>query len=623
MCGICGIVNESNKSVLKKMTDVIEHRGPDDHGFYIDDHACIGNRRLSIIDLAGGHQPIANEDGNIWITFNGEIYNFQELRKTLEHKHKFSTNTDTEVIIHLYEEFGEDCVKKLRGMFAFAIWDNKKKLLLLARDRLGKKPLYYTRVGDKFLFASEIKSLLQYPELKREVDKQALDYYISLHYVPGPLTLFKGIKKLLPGHIAIYNKNKLHVKKYWDLEFQPNDKSDEYFFKKFWNLLEESVKLRLISEVPLGVYLSGGLDSNAVLAIMSQINKDNGNEGEIETFTIGFNDPNYGELEYGKISSDYFGTNHHEVVLENDSIKILPEIAWHYDEPQHNVASIPIYMLSKAAKKHVTVVLTGEGGDELLAGYTQYKKINKFGKITIPTPLKKVSGKLSKGSQKITRYFKFFSGAGELDKNFLFFMADFDEYDKSEILSEEYSHWLKGRKTVSHLIKYYLAKQKTDTISRVLYLDTKVSLPDDMLMKLDKMTMAHSIESRAPILDHVFAEFCATIPIRLKLKSNISKFIMRKVLEGKVPDAIVDKRKTGLTIPKVSWLDEIKEIIPQIFSEQSIKKRGYFNNNILKVINNYNKNSQRVWSLLMLEIWHRIFIDRDKPQPIRNIDKLL
>ncbi len=623
MCGICGIVNLSDKNLIKKMADVIEHRGPNDQGFYIDENVSLGNRRLSIIDLSGGHQPLSNENATVWITFNGEIYNFQELRKELEGKHKFSTNSDTEVIVHLYEEFGEDCVKKLRGMFAFAIWDSKKKSLLLARDRLGKKPLYYAKVGGKFLFASEIKSILQYPEIKREANKHAVNYYISLHYVPGPLTLFNGIKKLLPGHIAIYKENKLSVKKYWDLKFAPDDKSDEYYFKKFWSLLTESVKMRLISDVPLGVYLSGGLDSNAILSIMNQINKETGDSESIKTFTVGFDDPNFGELDFGRISADYFGTDHRELVLKNDSIKILPEIVWHYDEPVANTASIPVYLLSKITKKYVTVVLTGEGGDELLAGYAQYKKIRKLENLFLPEQLKKVSERLTKVTKKFSRYFKYISAVGELDKNFLFFVADFDDQDKNEILSEEFSHWLEGKEQISQFVRSYLNKQKADTISKVLYLDVKMSLPDDMLMKLDKMTMAHSIESRTPLLDHFLAEFCATIPNRLKLNANTGKLILRKTLAGKVPEVILKKPKTGFSIPKVAWLEEIKELIPQILSEESIRKRGYFNNKIINVINKPSENSQRIWSLLMLEIWHRIFIDSEKPQSVSSIDKLL
>ncbi len=623
MCGICGIVNLSDKSLLKKMTGVLEHRGPDDQGFYIDDNISLGNRRLSIIDLAGGHQPISNEDGSIWITFNGEIYNFQELRKELEGKHRFSTNSDTEVIVHLYEELGEKCVEELRGMFAFAIWDGRKKLLLLARDRLGKKPLYYAEVGDKFLFASEIKSILQFPEIKREVETQALDYYLTLRYVPGPLTLFKGIKKLMPGHIAIYSKGKLQAKKYWDVKFSPLDKSDEYFFKKFWDLFKESVRMRLISDVPLGVYLSGGLDSNAVLAAMTEINKEIGNGKKIETFTVGFDDPNYGELEYGRLSSEYFDTNPHEVKLSSDSTKILPEIVWHYDEPVTNVGSIPAYFLSEAAKKHVTVVLTGEGGDELLAGYTQYKKIKRFEKFSMPSAIKKFVANIPETNRRFSRYMKFLSAAGELDKNFIFFVGDFDNQDKKKILSQDFLNQMPSRETINQLIKSYLDQQNADTISRVLYLDIKMSLPDDMLMKLDKMTMANSIESRAPLLDHVFVEFCATIPTRLKLNGDVSKFILRKTLAGKVPQEIIDKRKTGLTIPKVGWLDEMKEIIPHIISEETLRKRGYFNDKILKVAENYNKNSPKVWSLIMLELWHRMFIDSEKPQAVSDINKLL
>jgi len=637
MCGIVGTVGFVDRGLLNRMIDVIKHRGPDDSGVFIDRNICLGIRRLSIIDVKGGHQPIHNEDETLWIIFNGEIYNFISLREELRSKgHKFYTRSDTEVIIHLYEEEGEECLKKLRGMFAFAIWDNKKRKLFLARDIFGKKPLYYIQFDGNFIFASEIKSILQHEGIKRRMNEKALYYFLTFRYVPGPMTMFEGIMKLQPGHHLVYHNNRIEIKKYWDIDFRSEDHPEQYYIKKLQELIEESVKIRLMSEVPLGAYLSGGTDSSTVVAIMSKFL-----DKPVKTFTVGFDDERFDETKYAKIVADEFSTDYHELIIGMDSIKHLPKIVWYFDEPIADPAAIPTYLLSEFAKKEVTVVLTGEGGDELFAGYEQYKIIHnskrflgKFPKRlrkAIPWLVKKspksmlnalfsYSSRL--GEQGVRRFAEYVDSMDDLSKSYLSIVSIFDQNELDELI-------LKNKYDVLEFVDGFLKNPSLNIIDRLLLIDTKVQLPDNLLMKGDRMTMAFSVEARNPLLDKKLSEFVSTTPSDLKLRGFTDKYILRKVMKKYVPKQIIKRKKQRFFVPIDIWFEgELKDIIKQLLSEEEVRKRGLFNYNyIQKIFNEYEKSklyySRQLWNLLNFELWCRIFLDGDPRNPKFDFDKLL
>lgn len=626
LCGICGIVGTSDKQLIKRMCDVIEHRGPNDSGYFVDYKICLGNRRLSIIDLGGGHQPMHNEDESIWITFNGEIYNFYELRDDLERKgHKFYTNSDTEAIVHAYEEYGEDCPKDLRGMFGFAIWDKGAKKLFLARDRLGKKPLYYTVIDDKFIFGSEIKSILQYEGVKRKVNLRALHHFLTLQYVPGPDTMFEGIYKLPQGCSLVYQNGKIKISKYWNINMQmPENGNESYYSKKTLGLLKESVKIRLMSEVPLGVYLSGGIDSSSVVALMSTVSEE-----PIKTFTVGFGH-HTDEFEYAKIVSEKFSTDHKELTVEPGAVNILPKIVWHFDEPVADPAALPTYLMSEATKKYVTVVLVGEGGDETFAGYPKYKimlLLEKYHNL-IPDLLKKkiVPKMFSYLSEKFPGYKKrkylefaseFFPILGDPSEAFLRLSAlGFNENEKGELYSDE----MKKMKFVENPMKPYF--KDNNLFKQMLSFDMKVWLCDRLLMKVDKMTMSSSIEARVPLLDHKLVEFANTLPVNLRL----NKYLFKKAMSDLLPKTILKRKKHGFSVPLGFWFEkDLKDITSEILLK--LNKKEYFKynyiQNILKKSQKF-RHDHQLWNLLIFELWHKIFIDGDNiHKPQLSIDKLL
>lgn len=609
MCGIAGFYGFEDKTLIKKMCNVIKHRGPDDFGHFTDKKICLGNRRLSIIDLKTGRQPIHNEDETAWIVFNGEIYNYKALKQELESKgHRFYTNSDTETIVHAYEEYGDECPKKLRGMFSFAIWDSEKQKLLLARDRLGIKPLYYMKTKDKFLFASEIKSILQYP-VKRRVDMKALSNYLTFTYIPAPETMFEGIKKLPPAHILVLNKGKIKISKYWDIDYSPTNFDEKYYVKKLQEVLKESVKLRLMSEVPLGAFLSGGLDSSSVVAIMSSLSD------KVKTVSAVFEgDSNYDESKYAKIVAERFQTDHHEVFLEEDYAELLPKIVWHFDEPSADPSSVAEYLISQKAKKHVTVALVGEGGDELFAGYRQYKIMSLayryhrilpgyFKNVTIP----KISSRLSKKAKRrrVMRTLEFLSGftptLGDPKKSYKHITHHFTEEEKRKIMPDSIEE---------KVIDGYF--RKNNFIRNMFLFELKVPLPDILLMNVDKMTMAHSVEARVPFLDHRLVEFSASIPFRFKLKSMKEKYILKKAMKEVLPKEILKRKKHPFAVPLIEWLETgLKDMVDDYLSKKNIEKQGHFKyNHVDKIIKTRDYN--RIWPLLFFEIWNKTYIENDK-----------
>ena len=643
MCSIFGFLGFEDKALLKRMGSVSQHRGPDQSGIYIDKNICLGHNRLSIIDLSQkGKQPMFNEDESIIIVYNGEVYNFQDINKRLN-EHSFKSRTDTETIIHAYEKFGIDCLRYFNGMFGFAIWDSNKKKLFLAVDRLGIKPVYYIKIEDKFLFASEIKSLLQYKEVKREVNENALTKYLTFRYTPDNETLFKNIKKLEPGHYLVYDtKNKtIKIKKYWDIyDLEPKDYSENYYKKLTLKLLKDAVKKRLVSDVPLGSHLSGGLDSSAIVAIMSELQK------EVETFTVEFESESfYNESKYAKIVADYFDTNHHPLKVKADASEILPKAIWHLDEPVSDPTIIAQYLISQLTKKYVTVILNGEGADEVFAGYMMYKVMNKSEKYKklLPGPAKTMLPKIiNKTPDKIlNKFFKYSSDFGEkgkerfgyylknLDnrtKSYLLLQNIFDKDEKKELYTEELKKFEDEEGLEKEFSKYFDDINKKNYINKITYMDMKTRLPYYLLHKVDKMSMAHAIEARVPFLDHRLVEFSFKIPARYKMKEG-GKYILKKAMQDKLPKEILKREKQPFLVPINKWYEEkLKEIAPQIFENSEIFKKYFDKKAVEKIYNNYDKSKfyygRQIWSLLSFALWHKIYIENDNMKnPNLDINK--
>jgi len=627
MCGIAGMFGpeaamtpDRRRGVLAEMCQVIEHRGPDDEGFHIDGGLAIGMRRLAIIDLFTGRQPITNEDGSIWIVFNGEIYNFQEIRADLLRRgHTFATGTDTEVIVHLYEDEGERCVERLRGMFAFAIWDKREHKLFMARDRVGVKPLHYCVTGDTIVFASEIKSILQHPQVNREVNLEAVSDFLTFGYVPDPASSFKGIYKLPAGHTLTFKDGRLTTRCYWDFEYHQNGTSEparpeSYYTERIRELLAESVRLRLISDVPLGAFLSGGIDSSTVVAMMAREM-----DRPVKTFSIGFTESSFDELHYARITAKHFNTEHHEFIVTPDVCNLVDEIIWHHDEPFADVSSIPTYIVSKMAREHVTVILSGDGGDEVFGGYDRYlvdRKREVFERI--PGFLRR--NLMLKASRAIPRatYGKNFLRNVSLDSDsrYVDSISYFDEDAKQGLLSADVRRWLAGRNSSDSFKQLLSVPTSSDRLDHLLYLDSKTYLPGDILTKVDRMSMAHSIEAREPLLDHKLIEFVQTIPASLKLRGSVGKHILKAAVRGLIPDEIIDRQKQGFGVPIARWFNnELRELLYDTLTDSRTRQRGYFNQSAVdEILDEHRRcrrdNSTHLWGLLTLELWHRAFIDR-------------
>lgn len=613
--------------LMKRMALTLTHRGPDDEGIYVKENIGLGHRRLSIIDLSpAGHQPMSNEDGTVWIVFNGEIYNFLELRGDLEKKgYRFRSRTDTEVLLHLYEAEGVECVQKLRGMFAFAIWDAPKRLLFLARDRLGKKPLFYWAGPTGFIFASEIKAILQDPEVKREVDPVALYHYLTYQYVPSPFCAFKGIQKLPPAHYLVCKDGKIETRRYWKLSYLPkhkveNETQRRALEEELLSRFEEAVRLRLISDVPLGAFLSGGVDSSAVVALMSRLMNQ-----PVRTFSIGFEEAAYNELPYARIIAREFKTDHTEFHVKPNALEILPKLVWHYNEPYADSSAIPTYYVSKLAREHVTVILNGDAGDENFAGYGRYSA-NTFAmryygilKLLSPGWVRFLVSKLPSGSNSYNFFWMLKRFTEELHKSpemrNLEWLCHFDNPKKEGLCTDEFKARVNGIDSQELLFERYREAEAEDFIDKALYADVMMYLPDDLLVKVDIASMANSLEARSPFLDHLFMEFVARIPARLKLRGRQTKYILRRALQGIVPDAVLNRPKMGFGVPIDYWFrNELKEMAYDLLLGQRHLSRGYFKRDFIAKILDEHCSGKRMWhyhlwNLLMLELWHRTFID--------------
>lgn len=624
MCGIAGIVGKDitqapGEDLLQRMCAVIRHRGPDERGIRIDGPAGLGMTRLSIIDLAGGHQPISNEDKTIWIVFNGEIYNFRELREDLIKKgHAFTTASDTEVIVHLYEEHGEDCVQDLRGMFAFAIWDKNREQLFIARDRLGKKPLHYYSDDKRFIFGSEIKAILQCPEVPREMHPPALVNYLAYGYVPDPETMFKGIRKLPPGHLLVYRKGEIRIRQYWNVEFKVEKaQPEEFYIERLLEILNESVRLRLISEVPLGAFLSGGIDSSLIVALMAK-----NLSSPVKTFSIGFEDRSYNELPYARIVAERFGTDHHEEIVKPDADSMILELVRMFDEPFADSSAIPAYYVSRMAKKWVTVALSGDGGDELFGGYDRYIE----GPIVrytdwVPRPVKK--GLFLGLSRMLPEWFPgvntFRHLSGDDLERYIRHMSKGISTVHSEVFSREFMKRVATTDPSPAMWEHLQAVRDKDPLTKRLYLDTKTYLPGDLLAKVDRTSMAVSLETRAPFLDHKLVEFAATIPPELKVRGITTKYILKKAAERLLPKEIIDRPKQGFAVPIGGWMKrEWTEMTRDLVLGERALARKNFNPRFLKNIMAEHRWGRRdhsyiIWTLMILELWFREMIDRPAP----------
>jgi len=617
MCGIAGLLSLGGKPVfedeIQSMCDAIVHRGPDDAGYYVQDPVALGMRRLSIIDLATGHQPVHNEDGSVWVVFNGEIYNFKSLRTSLERQgHRFYTGTDTEVIVHLYEQYGERCVDKMRGMFAFAVWDDRRKTLLLARDRLGIKPLFYTVADGRLAFGSELKLLLQLPEVERRLNWGSVNHLFSTMCTPGSESIVEGVHKLKPGHILTASaKDGIRVREYWDVVFDPDyGKPEQYFVERLRDLLEESVRLRLIADVPLGAFLSGGIDSSAVVATMARIGS-----GRVKTFSIGFTDQEYNELDYARQVAQKFDTDHHELVIEPNVLNIIEDLAWYLDEPFGDSSAIPTYMVSKLASEHVTVVLSGDGGDELFAGYDRYlvERVERK-RAEIPAFVRQAAGLIGRAMREGMKGRNFLRHLA-LNGSDRYFDATmlFRESEKMSLFEPDVYGEIRNRDGFSAW-RSFLDTGRMHWLSALQYLDVKNYLPNDILTKVDRMSMAHSIEARVPLLDHKFVEFAATIPPELKLKGVTTKYIFKKAMEGTLPKEILHRPKRGFAVPLGRWFrGQLGSFMRDLLLSRRSIERGIFKKAYLERLIEMNDRGRpldlQLWTLITFELWCRRFID--------------
>ena len=629
MCGICGIFHSDrprsvSRDTLVAMNGQLTHRGPDDAGFFVEENVGLAMRRLSIIDIQTGHQPIANEDQTLWIVFNGEIYNHQELRKDLEPRgHRYRTKSDTETIIHLYEQWGDDCVKHLRGMFAFAIWDRPRRRLYIARDRLGIKPLYYYYDGKTLLFGSEIKAILAHPGVQPEFNRGVLAEYLAFGYITGAQTMYAGIRKLLPGHIlTLDEEGQLETSPYWDLDVivDGGDRPSEYYVSRYRGLLEECVSSHLMSDVPLGVFLSGGLDSSAVAALTTKIRKE-----PIETFSVGYGEQAYSELPYARTIAAHLKSKHHEVQLSRDEFfQTLPRLIWHEDEPIAWPSSVALYFVARLARERVTVVLTGEGSDETLGGYTRYpwtllnSRMDSVYRTVTPSALRawlrKVinAGPLSATTKrKLEHTFLVRDGASWPSFYFDNFYSAFSGSEQNELLTPE-ARRLAGDAYAGSISHW--DHSSGDLLHRLLYTDIKTYLVE-LLMKQDQMSMAASIESRVPFLDHVLVEFTASIPAKYSTRRMAGKCILKLAVADLLPDAIVHRKKMGFPTPWAYWLagPQLEEL-ERLLLEPRTLQRGLFRGEMVKRLFGEHRggsrdHGSRIWRLLNLELWLRVCVD--------------
>jgi asparagine synthase (glutamine-hydrolysing) len=626
MCGIVGIIRNDDKHIdghlLEQMCQSIVHRGPDEKGLYVNGSVGLAMRRLAIIDLKGGQQPIHNEDSTKWIVFNGEIYNYRELRERLEKSgHKFYTSSDTEVILHAYEQYGADCPQYLRGMFAFAIWDDLKKELFLARDRVGKKPLLYSYTTNQFIFASEFSPLILHPDISREVDYEAIHYYLSFMCVPAPFTAYKAIRKLEPGHSLRYKNGEIKIERYWRPDFKKKEiLNEQEAGERTIEILRDAVRVRLISEVPLGAFLSGGIDSSAVVALMSELSSE-----PVKTFSIGFEEQDFSELEHAKRVAQHVGAEHHEFIVRPEALEVLPVLIEHYGEPYADSSAIPTYYVAKETRKKVTVALNGDGGDECFAGYERYAAMRiaeiyqKIPRLLRESFIESIINLFPVSEDKRSRFRdlkRFFKVASlpTIDR-YLRWTSVLDTKAKQELYTEKFSSAVAEYQASDFLTPWFNQVNGGGVVDAALLADTMTYLPNDLLVKVDIASMAVSLEARSPFLDHHVIEFAASLPSDFKLRGLTTKYLLKRVLGNLLPSENLTRRKMGFGVPINHWLrGKMQAFLRETLLSEKAQNRGIFRPEVVKAMvdrhtSGKQDHSHQLWTLMMLELWFVRFID--------------
>jgi len=609
---------------LQSMCRRLRHRGPDDEGFYADTSAQLAMRRLSIIDLATGHQPVTNETRTVWLVYNGEIYNYRELRRRLEQRgHVFASHSDSEVIVHAYEEYGDDCLAHFNGMFAIALWDAPRRRLLLARDRIGIKPLYYWAGPEQLVFGSELKAVMAYPRLEATLDAEALDQFLTLEYIPAPRTIFADVRKLPAGHKLVFSPAGLAVTSYWDISFAPSTADQADCAEELRALIQDAIRLQLVSDVPLGAFLSGGLDSSTVVALMSEISAT-----PVQTFSIGFDDASYNELPYARTLAVHVGAKHTERILQPDIAQLACELVPHFDEPFADFSIFPTYLVSKVASQAVKVVLSGDGGDEIFGGYDTYlaDRLDRYYRRlparlrqqALPALFSRLPPRPAKKGL-VNKAKRFVEGAALppalQHARWMMFMSDDDRRD---VYQPDWGAGFPGNSAAGLLEPYFQKVAHLDPLAQQQYVDLKTYLADDILAKVDRMSMATSLEARVPLLDHRIVEFALNLPARLKLggRPAQTKVILRRAMRGRLPDGILNRPKQGFSIPLKHWLGgPLKPLMLDLLSARGLGRRGYFN---LETVGRWlsehlggrANHSHRLWALMVFELWHQQVLDR-------------
>ena len=635
MCGIAGQVRVDGGRIapelLQRMCAAIEHRGPDARGEFIADGVALGIQRLRVIDLETGDQPISNEDGTVVVVLNGEIYNYRELRNELESKgHRFATNGDTETIVHLYEEHGKDCVRHLHGMFAFALWDARRRQLLIGRDRVGKKPLYYALDGERLSFASELQALLEDETVSREVDPAAVDSYLAYGYVPAPATAFRAVGKLPPAHTIVWRDGRVDLDRYWSLDYGTKlaGLSEDEACERIRSAVRAATRRRMVADVPLGAFLSGGIDSSTVVAAMAEASSS-----PVKTFSIGFDRQPFDELAHARRIAELFETEHHEFVVRPAAVEVLPRIVRHHGEPFADSSAIPSYYLAEMTRRHVTVALNGDGGDEAFGGYSRYVANSLAGRIDrvplgIRRPMAALGGSLPAGgaiSSPVQRARRLLGNlALDPAERYARYVQIFDGEQRNALYTDEFSAALGGSDALETIVAPWQAASGLDVRDIMLEVDSATYLPGDLIAKIDIATMAHALEARSPLLDHEVLELAAALPAELKIRGREKKWILRRAMRGWIPDEILDRPKQGFSVPVSDWLrDELSAWAREVLLDRGTLARGWFRERGVRDMlgrhaAGWDAEAPRIWSLLMLELWQREVVER-RAEPVESL----
>jgi asparagine synthase (glutamine-hydrolysing) len=633
LCGISGKLHFAparpvDEALIRRMNGTLRHRGPDDEGVWIDGPIGLGHCRLSIIDLSpSGHQPMPNEDGTVWIVYNGEIYNHLDLRADLERRgHRYHSTSDTETILHLYEEHGRDCVQHLRGMFAFALWDGRNRRLLLARDRFGQKPLFYAETAEGLAFASEIGSLLQDPAVSREVDEVALHHYLTYGYIPAPQTAFRCVRKLPPANTLVWENGHISIERYWALRYTPKLAiNEEEAAERLLELLREATRLRLMSEVPLGAFLSGGIDSSAVVALMAEATAE-----PVKTFSIGFDDQTFSEVHYARQVAERYATDHHEYTVTPDALAVLPELVWAYGEPYADSSALPTYYVARETRRHVTVALNGDGGDEAFAGYerylaarlaARYERAPRWLRERIIAPLARRLPESTRRRDYVRHFKRFVLAMGDSpQRRYARWIILLDNPDKERLYAPDFRAHMAEVDSLNLLEQAFAAADSPDFVERAQFADVHTYLPDDLLVKVDVATMVHALESRSPFLDHELAEFAARLPANYKLRGRTSKHILKRALHSHLPPSILHRDKQGFALPIGRWFrHELRQAAYDVLLDPRTLRRGMLDGGAVRALLDEHISGQanhgyRIWELLFLELWFRTTIDRPRTE---------